>query len=666
MVVVIICCLFFCPLLALTLATGPNTTTNLSPNRATPPRITVNRSPVLLTEDQQGSLNRTGKPIVPPDSDHLVLDYGDPEAARSSEGMIWAIEWRPDLKLDVRVHQLTIKGWGSLTNFTSLASGIQHIEDLQALHWTNNDPIPDIVLSSVRDFHPQCRMFYKLSFSNWDIYDRHVAQIQRPGEEPNRAVRSKTRRLILGSKNLYGLKAHIEYGDGPNLEDLRLIHEILTTSPNLREVDLSLDHSGCVISDGQPYAFDFSGRSRLAKSALPSLEKIRFSGYALDGPYNGEDEWSFLVHDRDRLRWPWTYLPDVIVKNMPPPWFYSLTKPWEPEPKLPCPTVFNETKNIDGWLERMDFTNLQSLELSRVSPATLHKLRPVLTNLTALAIHWAPECASAAIPSFLENSTRPLRHLDLRNVHFDNLDTFSKMLARVHGSSLRSLIFYNNDESIKDAVTESLSTTADVSTGCSSSHLYLDQSRLNCLQDSSPGISRLEIDMDRSLNASDQHALFEAFGSFHNLSQLTLRLASPTWQARHDANCTRRWDCPELALSDPLVNLTWVKDMFADIRSAQMSRRSGMPAVNSSEPVLTKLAVIVGPWEGRYENSMIGPDKIVSGLFECSLKSAAAAVDDLMDVNREECSGSLTWPYVLMPWDDEVEDQFLYGRHDEI
>jgi hypothetical protein len=657
MTLVLLCCIILCPFLALTLATRPQSDVNVTNSSTTLAPISISKRPILLTAKQEADLkSQPGDSLLHHDSHHLVLDYSNKDNARAAQGVLWAIQWRPDLDLKTRVRQVTTQGWGSLTNFTSLAAGIQHIESLEELHWEHNDAPPKIILSSLLDFHPQCKLFYRVSFSNWDTYDRDVEPVQIPGEEPKRSERVKARKGVIGSPNLYGLKAGIDYGGDPNTEDLLYIHETLTSSPNLRELDLSIDHSGCLVSGGQPYSFKFSGSSKLAKASFPPLKKLRLDSYGFDDPYDGGDDWRSdqynpFVQTPDNLRWPWNHLPNVIVRNMFPPWYYSLTKPWEPKPKPPCPTVFNETTNLDGWLERMDFSKLESLDLASVSSATLHKLRPVLTSLESLAIHHAGECASKETPSFLKNSTRPLNHLKLRNIHFDDFEGFSEMLATVHGPSLQSLVLFENGETIAETSTGNATNSTEETPTFSNRRLYFNASRLAYLNRASPNISALEIDMNRSLSNADQFKLSEALGSFQNLSQLTLRLASPTWQDMADRNCTSLWDsqCYRLPLRDPLVNTTWARDMFANMRLKQAR-------VSQGSAPLTKFEVIVGPWDDRYESSMLGPDRVVSGRLEC--KSEA----DRFELDANSCQGRLTWPYYYGGMDDEYIDG--YYDHD--
>jgi hypothetical protein len=84
------------------------------------------------------------------------------------------------------------------------------------------------------------------------------------------------RRVVIGTPNLYSLKADIDYGPHSNKEDMALAFNILSNSPNIRELELSIGHSGCVVSGSQPYAFDFDSNP-LAR--FPHLTSLKLSAY---------------------------------------------------------------------------------------------------------------------------------------------------------------------------------------------------------------------------------------------------------------------------------------------------------------------------------------------------------------------------------------------------
>jgi hypothetical protein len=634
--------------------------------------------PILLTTRQRTQLLKDPpNAFLDSQSSHLTLDYSEPDLADEATGVLWAIEHLEELHLRDRVHGVTVEGWGSLTNFTRLSLGLRDITRLEELHWSNNDPIPPLVLSAVEESHPGCKIFYNMVFSNWDRYDRTVSPIQAVGEEPHRDIRSKTRRLILGSKNLAGLSTHVEYGSQPDSESLPLVHEILTTCSNLKRLDLSISHGGCMVSWPQPYDFNFSGKSQLTTAPFPPLESLRLSSYDLDGPYSGRvyytSSWDI---DRSELKWPWHYVPKLVLQNIPGPWLYAMKKPYVRREWPGCPSTFNETTNLDGWLERMNFGRLQSLTLNRPSSTSLYKLRPALTNLLSLTIHGGDICSADMLGAFLANNTVPLQQLHLGNMPLSSLDCLLDVLASHHGEALTSLVIHEEQDFRQHSCrrwedglhprcqNKSRDQTYD-------DHLYFNTSQLQRLQTSSPYIHLLDIDIDRDLDAAEQIPLFDALGSFQSLSALTLRLESPTFQARRNGTCQDHWPCYDLPLQDKLVNKTWVQNVFSHIRGAQVAHRvieatDGSSSNSQSDevdtnliasPSLTSLVVIVGPWSTRNQVDMIGPEKNILGRFECSARTvrepSSAGMDNAgLEQTAEECEGWLQWP-IYYGWEED-------------
>lgn len=674
-------CLLCCPLLAFAVMSRPEATSSSSTQTSSihPSNATQTLRRSRLTLNQSEALqNDPSNAFLPQDATHRVLDYSTPEGAAEAEGTLWAIFRLDELQLRQRIHEATVDGWGSLTNFTALASGLGLIDRLDELHWLNNDPIPAAVLNVLENTHPSCKLFYDMEFSNWDRYDRTVSPTQLVGDEPHRDVRAKTRNLILGSRNLYSLTTHVGYGADPDPVSLRLVHQILTTCPNLRRLDLSVSHGGCVISDNQPFAFDLSGRSKLARAPFPPLVSLRLSGYHLDGPYQGEF-WppSFTRVDRFQLKWPWHYLPAIVLEMLPPPWLYFMETEYVPEPyNYTCFTVFNQTLNVDGWIERMNFSKLNSLDVTYPSSTTLHKLRPLLTNLTSLTVRGGDNCAVAEVEVVLSNSSQPLSHLHLSNVEFSDFDNLLQILDSQHGIRLRSFALHEHEQLREHSCwrredeNHSNCTTEDRPRGSwYDNHLYLNNSQIQKLQQSSPAIETLNIDMDRNLDAAAQAELFDSLGSFMNLSKLTLRLESPSFQAFRNASCTDRWDWRlarsgrQGALEDPLVNTEWVREIFRSVRSAQASR---MADYGLDTPVkLKKLELILGPWSSRHENSMMGPDLFVLGRFECNALSGLDALDILGKGDGMDCTGQPRWPDEYM-WDYESDLSFMDYEQDHL
>ena len=137
--------LLSCPLLLLALpanSIAPSADSTSTSSKYTDINFTSSfRSPVILTKSQLKDLkNDPLSAFLEHHSSHLRLDYGDLEAADVADGTLWALQWLPDLRLSQRIHQVTVEGYGSLTNFTAVASGLSQIERLEELHWLSQSP----------------------------------------------------------------------------------------------------------------------------------------------------------------------------------------------------------------------------------------------------------------------------------------------------------------------------------------------------------------------------------------------------------------------------------------------------------------------------------------------------------------------------------------------
>ena len=277
---------------------------------------------------------------------------------------------------------------------------------------------------------------------------------------------------------------------------------------------------------------------------LAPLESVRLSGYRFDNQLNGNRWPSSSWPNRSQLKWPWHALPNFALRLIPYPYQWRLEKDQVYDPDPPCPTVFNRTTNLDGWIQHMDFSKLTSLDLDGASPTTLRNLSPVLTSLTSLAVHGGDKCTAGALETFLNNSNVPLEHLHLCNIDFESSDKLVDILAARHGQGLVSLTLHESEQSretlllswkttqlaelLQMAIAEALGTTT-IST--------LTSIICNSSSDPHTVIESLDIDLDRNLDSTSQADLLDTLGSFTNLSSLVLRLESPSFQAIRKGQC---------------------------------------------------------------------------------------------------------------------------------
>lgn len=177
----------------------------------------------------------------------LEIDYSDKEHVKYSNALL-------EVLLDPRaptniVRELSVTGFPSLGNWTSLTEIFERISDLQDVYWAGEKAIPKQIVTALEEKNPSCRLHYTLSFINWDRFAEGYIPIQAIGEEPHHESRGLERESIVGSENLYALKTTVEYGGMPNLEDLDLVFRILVSCQKMKELDLSINREGCEFSD---------------------------------------------------------------------------------------------------------------------------------------------------------------------------------------------------------------------------------------------------------------------------------------------------------------------------------------------------------------------------------------------------------------------------------
>ena len=634
----------------------------------------TSQSSVGLMSSLFGSNNPSLKPLALPANvtNHVCLSYEDRESAQLAITLLNSIEAddHPDLRDSTK--SIKVNGSGSLANFTAISSAIRSIKELKELDWQNKAPLPGVILKTLSTYHPDCRLRYDMQFSNWDMYADDYVPIQAVGDEPHRDIRARARRLIVGSTNLHALKAHIGYGSQPDAESLKLIRDILTDCPNLRELDLSISHDGCVFDWPQPYSFDFTQSS----APFTPLEVLKLQGYRLDDPYEGQVlRYRRVYPGEDELRWPWKSLPSWIVYqlcNLFEPLLYDvIKKPRTPKPDA-CQSVgccehsSIETTNLDGWLERMDFSKLQTVDLGSMSVVSLLKLQKanVLTNVSTLHLHGGNKCFADLLPDFMTTLRKPLSTLCLRSIDFSNISTLVPSIAK-HGDSLTSLHLTEHQESRlhwchqdEPGRENSLLCRAFGRGTWYDPHVYLNTSSLLDLSSACPKLTHLDIDLDR--NATTLMPDYSALAILRNLSSLTLRFESPTFQRTRAGIRPSDPRSDADILFDPLFNKSSVLNMFQQLRQSQRehafqardslssgSRISHAP-LPTPRPALHDLTVYIGDFASRHSHGMMLSERYVLGKFHCALGSTG----------EEVCTGGITFPSdTIMGYDDS----YAYG-----
>jgi hypothetical protein len=426
-------------------------------------------------------------------------------------------------------------GGGCKGNITLLSEAIRVLPLINALHWITPSPIPPVILRSLEASHPKCRLSYELDFwsgsgrnhQNWFPYSIPINETTSPKEVETLNGKNWAASLhhIINSNNLYSLKAPIVYGYQSTSSSMDLVFDILTSCPNLRELDLSINDYGCEFSDQAPYSFNFQRiNMTLRPVPLPPLEVLKLDGYIFDTRPDGE-EWDILHgwEETRVYRWPWNKLPISVTNWIGYGRIHSWGGAWSSWAKFPPDDEKLEDNNLDTWLQAMDWSHLHTLSISRPTPETLRKLSgdtlPSLKNATFDAGY-----EDAVIPIFelLSNTSSPLKSITIESITYlkcpSNPSRILDVIAKHHCPTLHTLKLTH--ESSKEP-RDGLATSYDAKEWQHPTSSFISSTLLSQLRDSCPDLQNLEIDIE-SRDEWD-YELLDALASFTELKNLTLR-----------------------------------------------------------------------------------------------------------------------------------------------
>jgi hypothetical protein len=184
---------------------------------------------------------------------------------------------------------------------TSLLQLIQALPDIVKYEW-GFGPIPPGLLATLEEHHLRTHLHYSMISPEFDRYQdcynimdeedsqlvaetaeqRHERRIA--AAEQRDEIRTAAREIIIHSTIIYSLTADINYGGRGDTFSMDLVHRALTSSPNIRELQLSVGHSGCLVTfEPQPYGFNFNARGAI----LPRLGVLKLSGYGFEEKPDG-------------------------------------------------------------------------------------------------------------------------------------------------------------------------------------------------------------------------------------------------------------------------------------------------------------------------------------------------------------------------------------------
>lgn len=236
---------------------------------------------------------------------------------------------------------------------------------------------------------------------------------------------------LLNSKTLYSIRADISYGSGSRSDNVPDIYHLLTTCPDIRHLDLTMQWGGCTISMDDHYAFDFNKGDR-----FPPLEELRLRGYDFDGSPHPQsydhrrDPWRQILRE---LAWE---INDMLDD-------YDLTDfrlPYVP----PSPLPQDNRTNLEAWREAMDWSNLRRLDIDSASSRTFTNLKGALPNLRSfragpLNLYGQNETERQAVRDALRDFILDAPPLEELGIGAMEKPLPVGQFLEVHGKSLRAL-----------------------------------------------------------------------------------------------------------------------------------------------------------------------------------------------------------------------------------
>ncbi|KAK4631555.1 hypothetical protein CLAFUW4_03171 [Fulvia fulva] len=581
-------------------------------------------------------------------TNHLVLDYNSPESAREA-GRVLDLIIAGDASDAIRTDNRTwiLQGYASLLNRTQLDHAIRTApETLSKLYYQLNVPIKTSTLQALDETQAGYRLYYDIPFSYWDFYDKHVPDVQSAGSEPFHSESGQQRQHILQyCSDLYSVTAHMNYGSDANFDDMPFLYDILTNCPGVRELDLAITHSGCVVSHYES-AFDFAE----SKKMFAPLESLKLSGYDLHYTPAGERRYGAREFQRGSTPNTFKKLASTVrllasslhrlgirdgLRD-----FYNFMMSFSSYPyetrSVPGPEVAYD--NLDVWLQRMDWSRLRHLDLGHVD---MDKLKTVVASGASpesLVLHRSHCCSPEEEYSDLVRSlTNPLKHLKVKDVAFEAYDELIDALSPT-GDNLESLTVtegeYNRDEYCSSRPSEEhcLETFGTYYLP----RPFLNASQLHQISQQNANISALEVDIarivpdieDRSTWSLD-HAALKAAAMLPQLTHLKVNIEPPdhllvrAGRASEYPGLRRQSDSKQLPpfSHDPSLNRTSVPALFESVNGNR--QKAGLVS-------LGRLDLNVGQWSQRFSDwGMLGPPGLMIGDWVCE------AVD----------GGELSWCY---------------------
>jgi hypothetical protein len=552
---------------------------------------------------------------TPPLPQHLKLAYGTPDQANETSNMLGQLCGRP-LDNRQRVEALTLDGRQSLTNWTEVEWALRCLPIIRNIYWQIDGLMPKLS-QTLSEHRPSARLHLvsrdALGHFHWS---------------PDHGRKTNSHYLdLMGSPALESVKVSITYGAEPAPQPMIDLHRLLTSCPNIRSLDLQLGHEGCVVSDGQPRAFNFEAR-QVFRVPMPVLEELKLSGYQFDQGADGEFSYPSAGLPRaTNLLWPFNRL-DHLQTNQYifPPLYFALenAREWmfnhvdstsrasrwvssaymrisgdhEIEEAQSCdfpccrePDSDDlRNSNLQAWLNRTSFSNIKTLSLGGLYDSTAYALLfPAIDSLRELSIFGVSQCDAQKLLQHLDAPKYSLEALFLRHfqVPFNDPAILIDALVRHQvGLTSLSLLFIN----CLDGTWPTQKT-------------YLNTTHLARLASGLPNLTSLDVDIDRDQHPEAFEATLHGFTQFPKLEELILRSGSPGELYSHTG-------------LDKLFNASSLTSFVEHLVSpgSENNEVSGIPRFK-------RLEILLGDWDRRHEYSMGGPEHEYVGRYVCEVSS---------------------------------------------
>ena len=566
----------------------------------------VTSSVSLVETSSITDLEAISEPPILPKA--LTLCYTDATEANKTSTLLQHI-CRHSIEDRQTVETVLVIGSRTRANWTEIEAGLTCLPNLEDLHWRMAGLMPGMK-QFLEDTLADCRLHLDLR-NGFDYYSR-------------KKVSDNAFLALLGSKNLYSVKAEKIYHSEPEPHWLPDLHRLITSCPGVRSLHLGLSHEGCIVSGGQPRAFDFAD-PQMFNLPMPVLNELRLSGYALEWDTSGNWRRSEGYGYNERLLSPLNHLSeDAILWYMPEnmqstlshwrEWMFDATnstnsfKKWmssaymqvsgdhrlsgETPCDAPCCSKRDDGEtNLQAWMNNTAFTNVTTLSLDRLDYTTARLLLPELHSLQDLSIYYTDGCSAHLLTQWLKDSARHLQSLQLRYIHSpsNNHSNLVHALA-TNKQSLRSL---------------QLGFVADERQYLPQ-HIALTNSHLEDLVVDMVHLTHLDIDVDRNAPPEDMAETFRILRKLPALQTLTLRAMTP--------GSTRRYPLAE----DKVFNASMLTKLTRSLILPQPNEKVTM----DDPPSLRSLELIVGPWASRNVDGMMGPPEELIGRYVCTVQSS--------------------------------------------